>query len=267
MAEKKLAVVGHPVGHSRSPAMQTAALRALGLDSEWSYEAIEISPMEFAPRMSSLFAKGYVGVNVTVPHKRAALEFADSASSAASEIGAANMLTFKDRRIAAENTDAPAMLAALPHSPTGRRALVLGAGGTARAAIWGLVEEGTKVDVWNRTPERAEALADEFGVEAVSEPRAAVYALIVNCTTVGMEGAAGSLADLPLGSGAPHAGQTVVDFVYGEGETELAGTARSAGADVVDGLELLVRQGAISFRIWTGQEPPLAVMREAARSG
>jgi shikimate dehydrogenase len=266
VAEKRLAVVGHPVSHSRSPAIHNAALRALGLDGEWSYEAIEISPMEFAPRMASIFAKGYVGVNVTVPHKRVALEFADSASGAAREIGAANMLTFKDRRIAAENTDAPGMLAALPHSPSGKRALVLGAGGTARAAVWGLVEEGAKVEIWNRTPERAQALAKEFGVEAVTEPRAAIYALIVNCTTVGMEGG-GALADLPLGSGAPHAGQTVVDFVYGEGETELAAAARAARADLVDGLEILVRQGAVSFRIWTGVEPPLSVMREAARAG
>ena len=80
-----------------------------------------------------------------------------------------------------------------------------------------------------------------------------------------MEGSGGSLADLPLGSGAPHAGQTIVDFVYGEQETELAATARAARADVVDGLEILVRQGAVSFRIWTGVEPPLSVMREAAR--
>ncbi len=135
--------------------MQTAALRDLGLGDEWSYEAIEVAPGDFERLVRGMEAEGFAGANVTVPHKLAALAIADSASRAASEIGAANTLSFADGRIAADNTDASGILDALPISPRGRRALVLGAGGSARAAIWALAGAGAEVCVWNRTSERA----------------------------------------------------------------------------------------------------------------
>src|SRR3954462_14389729 len=130
---RRLAVLGHPVGHSRSPAMQTAALKHLGLADEWSYEAIDVSPAELELRVRAMVAEGFVGANVTVPHKGAALALADSLSETAREIGAANTLSFDGEEIGADNTDAAGLLAALPASPAGGRALVLGAGGAARA--------------------------------------------------------------------------------------------------------------------------------------
>ncbi|HET6570128.1 MAG TPA: shikimate dehydrogenase, partial [Solirubrobacterales bacterium] len=142
---KRLAVLGHPVSHSRSPAMQNAALAELGLAEEWSYEAIDLAPDELEPRVRAMEEEGFVGANVTVPHKGAALSLADTLSETAREIGAANTLSFAAGEIRADNTDAQGLLDALPSSPAGRRALVLGAGGAARAVVWALLREGADV--------------------------------------------------------------------------------------------------------------------------
>jgi len=273
-------VIGHPVAHSRSPAMQTAALEALGLGEEWSYEAIEMPPVDFEQLTRALPGEGFVGANVTIPHKRAALALADWASAAATEIGAANTLSFAEGEIRAENTDAPGLLAALRKRPAGRRALVLGAGGSARAAAWALAGQGASVEVWNRTPERADELTRDLGralgsagdlplLAAVSgaQAGAASYELIVNCTAVGLEPGDDPFASLPLAAERLGRGTTVIDLVYGGEDTRLVQVARERGARVIDGLEVLVRQGAESLRIWTGKKPPLKRMREAARRG
>ena len=261
---KRLAVLGQPVAHSLSPAMHAAALEELGLAGEWSYEAIEVSPADFASLVGSLPGAGFAGVNVTIPHKRAALELADAASETATAIGAANTLTFSEGRIEAENTDAPGLIAALPDSPGGRRALVLGAGGAARAAAWALADAGAEVAVWNRTAERAQQLARHVGV-GVAEPGAG-FEVLVNATSVGLQPpdrAGDDLKALHLDADSFTESQIVVDLVYADSETELAGAARAGGAAVVDGREVLVRQGAASLRIWTGEEPPLETMRRA----
>jgi shikimate dehydrogenase len=274
---KRLAVLGHPVSHSRSPAMQNAALEALGLADEWSYGALDLEPAAFADRTRRLPEEGFVGANVTIPHKRAALELADEASEAAARIGAANTLSFGDAGIRADNTDASGLLAALPGPVEGRAALVLGAGGSARAAVWALSEQGALVSVWNRTPERADELVRdlaESGAGTVSEGRLRAvtggqvrgngYELVVNCTAIGM-GDEDPFEHLPVDPERLGRGITVVDLVYAGAESRLAAEARSHGAAVVEGLEVLVRQGAESLRIWTGMDPPLDVMRRAAR--
>ncbi len=280
---KRLAVLGHPVTHSRSPAMQTAALEALGLAREWSYEAIDVSPEALTARVRSLPDQGFIGVNVTIPHKEAALALATEASVAATEIGAANTLTFGEGEIRAENTDAPALLVALPEPPAGQRALVLGAGGAARAVAWALATGGADVEVWNRTPSRAGVLLGDLAPAiaahqgAGSLTRATTgrvgetnYHLLVNCTSVGLAstGRADPFTDLPPLSGVRFGPElVVVDLVYGRAESILLREARAGGASTVDGLEILVRQGAESLRAWTGLEPPLDAMRAAARGG
>ena len=263
----KLAVLGQPISHSRSPAMHNAALAELGLAGEWTYEAIEVAPDGFDARVRAMPAEGFAGANVTVPHKLAALALADDASEAARAIGAANTLSFGAERIAAENTDASGFLDALPRSPRGERALVMGAGGSARAVVWALVTNGADVSVWNRTPGRAEALASEFGA-SVADP-SDDHDLIVNATTVGMGAstqASSDLKSLPIDADALGERHQLVDLAYGAVETELVRAARARGAQVVDGLEVLVRQGAASLRIWTGLDPPIEAMREAARA-
>jgi shikimate dehydrogenase len=259
----RLAVLGHPVSHSRSPAMQNAALAALGLE-DWRYGAIDAAPEAFEMTVRELAEVGYAGVNVTVPHKEAALALADEASEASRQIGAANTLVFDGKRIEAHNTDADGLLASLPDSPRGRRVLLLGAGGAARAALWALLWEGARVEVWNRTPERAEAVCAELGGAAVTVPRQEDYDLIVNTSAAGL-GGEDPFEHLPLRREGFTDHQTVVDMVYGERRSRLLKAAEGARAAVVDGLEILVQQGARSLEIWTGQAPDLDVMRAAAR--
>lgn len=276
---KRLAVLGHPVTHSRSPAMQNAALEALGLAGEWSYEPIDLDPVAFDARVRELAEGDFVGVNVTIPHKETALAIADESSDAASEIGAANTLSFADGLIRAENTDAPGLLAALPGPVRGKDALVLGAGGSGRAAVWALAGEGAAVSVWNRTTGRAEEIVRDLSVAGTAtraegllapvsteQARANGYEVIVNCTAVGM-GEEDPFEELPLDPERFDAAIVLVDLVYGGSETRLVEEARRRGSAVVEGLEILVRQGAESLRIWTGLEPPLDVMRKAARDG
>jgi shikimate dehydrogenase len=275
---KRLAVIGHPVAHSRSPAMQNAALEALGLSGEWSYEAIDLDPAELAGRVRELPGAGFVGANVTIPHKRAALELADRASEAAAQIGAANTLSFVEGAIHAENTDATGLLSALPGPLEGKRALVLGAGGSARAAVWALAGQGASVSVWNRTPERTDEVVRELagaGSGTSAEGRLASisgeqaksngFHLIVNCTAVGMVDE-DPFDQLPLDPQRFDAGVTLVDLVYAGSESRLVREARERKATAIGGLEVLVRQGADSLRIWTGMDPPLDVMRAAAAS-
>jgi len=259
----KLAVIGHPVAHSRSPAMQNAALEALELE-DWSYRAIDAAPGAFEMTVRELAALDYAGVNVTVPHKEAALALADEASEASQQIGAANTLVFDGKRIEAHNTDADGLLASLPESPRGRRALVLGAGGAARAAIWALLWEGAEVEVWNRTPEKAAALCAELGGAAITDPQQDAFELIVNTSAAGLKGE-DPFEHLPLEPDLFAASQTVVDMVYGKRRSPLLEVAEAAGAAGVDGLEILVQQGARSLEIWTGRAPDLDVMRRAVR--
>jgi len=260
----RLAVLGHPVGHSRSPAMHNAALAELGMGEGWSYEAIEVAPDGFEERVRAMPGEGFAGANVTVPHKGAALALADTLSETAREIGAANTLVFSVGEIAADNTDAEGLLNALPATPAGKRALVLGAGGAARAVVWALGREGAEVEVWNRTELRSRNLCEELGGDPVSTPDASDYELIVNSTAVGLNGE-DPFEELPLTPEGFAAGQVIVDLVYGEEPSRLLAAAGAAGAAVVDGIEILVQQGALSFRIWTGREAPLDAMRAAAR--
>ena len=258
-------VLGHPVGHSRSPAIHNAAYAELGLD--WRYVKLPVPPGLFEETVRGLPGSGYRGANVTIPHKLAALGLADTASPAARAVGAANTLTFAGGRIEAENTDAYGLLDAIDRPVTGLNALVLGAGGAGRAAAWALREAGAaSVAVWNRTPERAAALARELEIEHAARPRAGD--LLVNATSVGLDPDVPDGAALEaLGLGAVDPPELVVDLVYRAGSpTPVHSWAERGGAAVVDGLEVLVRQGARSFRLWTGAPAPLAAMRAAARA-
>ena len=287
----RLGVLGWPVAHSRSPAIHNAALAALGMDG-WRYQRLPVPPRLFAQTTRALAGAGFLGANVTIPHKHAALALADEASAAAREIGAANTLTFAaDGTISAENTDAPGLIAALDRSPRGLRALVLGAGGSARAAVWALRCAGAEVMVWNRTAERARELAHELDVRAVGAPEPAD--VLVNCTAVGLQapGARTGARDAAAGADSRQDAQAlersatedcplnqlgltfdqlgdysyVVDLVYRSGPTPLLAAARAHGAGTVDGLQVLVAQGALSFELWTRRPAPLEVMRRAAR--
>lgn len=245
--------------------MHNAAYEALGLTG-WRYVALPVPAELFEETVRALPGSGYRGANVTIPHKLLALAVADDATDAARGAGAANTLTFgDDGSIQADNTDAGGLLDALGDPPAS--ALVLGAGGAARGAVWALAQAGARVAVWNRTAERAAALAAELDAAAVEAPRPSAYDAVVNATSIGLDARlsdSSALAALGLEGEDPPA--TVVDMVYrpGGAATPLERWASDAGARFVDGLEILVRQGARSFEVWTGRKPDLDVMRRAA---
>jgi shikimate dehydrogenase len=265
----RLGVLGWPVAHSRSPAIHNAALAELGLDG-WHYQRLPVPPPLFEQTVRALGTAGFAGANVTIPHKEAALLLAAEASDSAREIGAANTLSFAaDGTIRADNTDAPGLLAALGIAVAGMRAMVLGSGGSARAAVWALRNAGAaEVLVWNRTKARAEALAGDLGGVAVEHPEAAD--LLVNCTSVGLgverssvDGA--DLNQLDLSGDQIGEYSHVADLVYRAEPTPLLAAAAARGARTTDGLEILVAQGALSLELWTGRDAPREVMRRAAR--
>jgi shikimate dehydrogenase len=246
-------VLGFPVAHSRSPAMMNAAFGELGLD--WRYLKLPLPPERFGQTVRALAGSGYRGANVTIPHKLAAHDLADELSEAARAIGAVNTLSFEEGgRIAGDNTDAGGLLDAVGE-PLTRTALVMGAGGAARAAAWALAQAGAEVTVWSRNPDHAAELATELAVDHSEHPGPSE--LLVNATSVGLR-PGDSLDGLPLVDA-----RVVVDLVYGAEPTPVVRWAEERGARVVDGLEVLVRQGARSLAIWTGEEPPVETMRRA----
>jgi shikimate dehydrogenase len=201
-------------------------------------------------------------VNVTLPHKEQALALSGHATGRARAIGAANTLVFEPGgEVWADNTDAPGLIASLPGPVSGRRALVLGAGGVARAAVWALLEAGaSEVRIWNRSSDRARRLAEDLGGRAVERPEPAD--LLVHCTPVGLSGEDG-LPGLPVDEDDLRGFGLVVDFVYRPEGTALIRAARKVGVPVVEGLELLLAQGALSFERFTGSPAPVAEMRAA----
>lgn len=258
-------VVGAPVGHSLSPAMMNAAFAAAGIDER--YEATEIRAEHWARDLAALAAAGVRGINVTVPHKERAYASAGERSATANTIGAANTLRRKGDGWFADNTDGPGLvdewrrLGAESRAAAG--ALVLGAGGSARAALFALRELGFRaVSVAARSPARAAELvqAANFGAVAEAGAAAPVGGLVVNCTPLGLR----PDDPPPLSAEATAPAGLVYDLVYPE--TPWVAAAREHGQTADDGLGLLVAQGARSFELWTGVEPDRAVMRAAAEA-
>jgi shikimate dehydrogenase len=272
---QRVGLIGWPVEHSPSPAMHNAAFTALGL--KWTYVLLPAQPEKVRAAMRKLVTKGFRGANVTIPHKRAVMPYLDSVSDAAQAIGAVNTIVVRQEKLHGENTDAPGFLTALREGgfdPAGKQALILGAGGAARAVVYALAQAGCTVTLFNRTTQRAAELAHHM-IRQVSRaiatwvPRNASlgelplsdFDLLVNATPLGMCPHVESSPwpeDLPL---PPHL--TVFDLVYHPRRTRLLAKAHAAGARTIGGLEMLVHQGALAFELWTGQQPPLAVMRAA----
>ncbi|MBI1801163.1 MAG: shikimate dehydrogenase [Chloroflexi bacterium] len=265
----QLGLIGYPAAHSLSPPMHRAALQALGLDGD--YTALAVQPECLSATVRELPARDYRGINVTIPHKQAVIPLLDGLSASARAIGAVNTIVVEHGRLIGHNTDAVGFgcaLARVGYEPRGQAALVLGAGGAARAVVYALTQAGAHVTVWNRTRERAEQLARDFGATAATRllplARCGQFSLIVNTTPVGMAPDEGGLP-LPM-QGRGFGAQVVYDLVYRPRETALLREARAVGAMPIGGLEMLVYQGAEAFRLWTGRDAPVEVMRDAAIS-
>ena len=255
-------VIGWPVEHSRSPQMHNAAYAALEMD--WAYVAMPVEPARLEQALRGAAALGFAGLNVTIPHKQATAAICDELSPEARRADSANTVLMLDGgRLRGETTDGQGMLDAIGDLP-GPGALVLGAGGAARAAVAALAGAGLAVTVSARRREAAEQLAQELGATATGWPAREAPELIVNATPLGQ---AGEADRLPLDAGLLD-GRVVCDLAYrGDGaETGLIAAARVRGARAVDGLEVLVGQGALAFRLFTGAEPPIEIMRVAVRN-
>ena len=256
-------IVGNPVSHSLSPRMQNAAFAALGLD--WAYVPLAVEAEALPRAIAGLVSLGFAGANVTIPHKTAVLRLCDEVDRVAARAASVNTLVVSNGRVHGSSTDGQAVTGAV--ETEGADVLVLGAGGAAQAVAAALLDAGARsLTVASRRREGAEALVAHLrGAFAAAElscagwpPEGARATLLVNATPLREE--------LVL---APLARQQVVDLAYRAdgGETALVSAARAAGCEtVVDGLEVLVRQGAASFRRWTGLEAPVEVMRSAVRA-
>jgi shikimate dehydrogenase len=265
-----VAVIGDPVEHSLSPVIHNAAFAALGLD--WVYVALRVPAGRGADAVAALPALGLRGVNVTMPHKADAARACHELSDHARRLGVVNTVAVRpDGTLWGTSTDGDGFVRSLREAgvePAGRRALVLGAGGAARAVVVALVEAGATVVVAARRPELGAEVAGLAGADttAVMLSDAPAHApgcdLLVNATPIGM----GTDAGLALDPDVLPAHAVVADLVYHPLETPLLAAARARGLAVVDGLGMLVHQAALAQVAWTGVEPPVAVMRDAART-
>lgn len=269
--QHKVGVIGWPIEHSISPAMHNAALQAVGL-TDWVYDRIAIPPDIIGNSLRTLRDEGgYTGLNVTVPHKQAVMLHVKP-DDRARALGAANTIDFRDDT--ATNTDVAGLvddLAANDVLLDGANVIVLGAGGAARAAVYGLTTAGANVTVVNRTRERAQVMLADLmvsagitsaRVKALDEAVQDNISLIVNCTSAGMW-PNDDVSPWPEAILFPES-VTVYDTVYRPRHTQLMATAETHGGRAIGGLGMLVRQGAASFKIWTGVDAPFEVMLAAA---
>ena len=264
---KLFGVLGDPVSHSLSPAMHNAAFRALGMDCE--YHAFRVSPDNLKDAIHGARALGFGGLNLTIPLKEKALELVRP-SELARQIGAVNTVDFKEGTVG-YNTDGTGAKVALEKNGVdirGKEVLLIGAGGAARAIAFQLAKDGASVTIANRTVERAESLARDVSKIGAAmacglgglRDRILNSDVLINSTSVGMK-----TSETIVTSDMMHSNLVVFDIVYNPINTRLLEEAKKAGAETIDGVVMLVYQGAEAFRLWTGKAPPVEVMEKAVR--
>lgn len=269
---KVYGIIGHPVGHSRSPQMQNAALLAAGLDSV--YVAFPVAPGALKAALLGLQAAGVCGVNVTVPHKEEAARLVDTLSPEARRAGAVNTIAFRDGRLEGHNTDGLGFIRAaekLVGPAAGKRFLILGAGGAGRGVAAALLAAGAGVVIANRTRDKAAGLARDLALNesCVAEWSGEALAtaageadVVVNASSAGMGGKGG----IPLSFSRLDARPAVIDLVYAPLDTAFLQDAREAGCPTQDGLAMLAAQGELAFEFWHRMPAPQGVMERALRS-
>jgi shikimate dehydrogenase len=265
-------VVGYPVRHSLSPLLHNTAFTALGLD--WTSLAFEVAPGQVAAALAGVRALGLAGISVTMPHKAEVAALVDECSAVATTLGAVNCVVNRDGTLRGENTDGAGFLASLVRGagfdPAGRRCLILGAGGAARAVALALAGAGcADVAVLNRTTARADAAAALAGpvgrVGSFDDDADVAQAdLVVNATPVGMAGTGAESGGWLVRPSLLHRDQVVADLVYAPRPTAWLAAAADAGARTVDGLGMLVHQAAAQLELWTGLPAPVDRMWKAA---
>ena len=276
---KRVVLIGHPVAHSLSGAMQQAAFDTLGIDA--SYELWDRAPIALAEAIAELRTDDFLGANVTIPHKERVVPLVDRLTEEAHATGAVNTITREGKRLVGHNTDVPGFKVALDklvgRQKMPRAAIVLGAGGGSRAVVYGLIREGfQRIVVFNRHLHRAESLVKHFGRsaahmelrampwhESIIESEIAKTKVLINATSIGLT------SDIsPLPAEVLSNELLVLDLIYAK--TRLLRDAHAAGATTLDGELMLLHQGAAAFTLWTGQPAPLELMQSKlaeARAG
>jgi len=276
---KRVVLIGHPVAHSLSGAMQQAAFDALGIDA--AYELWDRPPIDLPDAIAEVRGDDFLGANVTIPHKERVVPLIDRLTEDAQATGAVNTITREGRRLVGHNTDVPGFSAALDklvgRAKMPRQAVVLGAGGGARAVVYGLIREGfTRIVVFNRHLHRAEGLVKHFGRSAahmelrampwhpsIIESELGKARILVNATSIGL-----TSDESPIPADVLTSELLVLDLIYDR--TRLLREAEAVGATAQNGETMLLHQGAAAFTLWTGQPAPLDLMAEAlsaARAG
>jgi shikimate dehydrogenase len=272
---KRVVLIGHPVAHSLSGAMQQAAFDKAGIDAR--YELWDRAPIALPDAIAEVRGDGFLGANVTIPHKERVVPLIDKLTEEAQATGAVNTLTREGRRLVGHNTDVPGFVVALDklvgRQRMPRQAVILGAGGGSRAVVYGLIRAGfQRVVIFNRHLHRAEGLVKHFGKsashmdlkampwhESIIESELAKTKVLINATSIGLN------ADVSPVPGEVLTGDLLVlDLIYKR--TRLLRDAESAGAMAMDGETMLLHQGAAAFSLWTGSPAPLEVMAEALAS-
>jgi len=275
---KRVVLIGHPVAHSLSGAMQQAAFDAAGVPA--IYELWDRAPLELADAIAELRSDDFLGANVTIPHKEKTVALVDRLTEEAHATGAVNTITREGKRLVGHNTDVPGFRVALEtlvgKQRMPRQAVVLGSGGGARAVVHGLVAEGfQRIVVFNRHLHRAEALVRFFARsaahmelrampwhESIIEAELAKTKVLVNATSVGLHG-----DESPIPADLLSSDLLVMDLIYNPPRSRLLRDAAAAGCQVLSGEVMLLHQGAAAFSLWTGQAAPVELMHEKLAEG
>lgn len=270
----KLGLIGYPLGHSLSPKIHAAALKVCGLEGDYSLFPIHPEANQgLKYLLNRIRTKELYGLNVTIPHKQNVIEFMDELTPTAKAIAAVNTIYLKNEKLIGDNTDAPGFLTDLKNFignqefkiVNRKSAIILGSGGSARAIVYALLNDGWKVTISARRIEQAEQLAKSFAdyqlsIINYSDLQLSTFDLIVNTTPVGMAPNIDK-SPLPENISFPHA--AIYDLVYNPRETKLVRDARSQGLKATTGLGMLIEQAALAFEIWTGKNPPREILWKA----
>lgn len=260
---KVVAILGHPVSHSLSPAMHNSAFSKMGLD--YRYIALDVHPSDLRTAIEGVRVMGFAGLNITVPHKEAVMPMLDKVDPEASFIGAVNTIVNSNGKLIGYNTDGRGFMRSLQEESIevkGKKVFLVGAGGAARAVSWYLAEGGSDLSIYNRTPEKAELLVGDLAInftnvrQADSQEGLGEADILINSTSLGLN----SGDPMPFDPSGLKTGAAVVDLIYQD--TRLLQQAGQAGHKTLNGLGMLLWQGVLSSEIWTGQKPPHEHMKD-----
>lgn len=254
--------IGYPIKSSRSPSIHNAGYKALGIDDKYTYIRKEVKPKDLKKVMEEIRTQGISGVSVTMPHKQEVMKYLDKIDDDALKIGAVNTVVNKDGKLIGFNTDWIGAIVALEKRTNleDKKVAIIGAGGAARAIVYGLIKKGAKVKIFNRSKDSAQQIAEEFGCEYGSLDSLEEISnmdIIINATSVGM-----NEDKSPIDKRFLNNKQIVFDIVYSPKETRFIKDAIEKGATIISGYEMLLYQGVEQFKLYTGLQAPVEAMRE-----